>query len=89
MTQEQEATLENEQMIRKRRADMGYQTKRWKQSDIARHLDRDYESLQKRNKLPLSLQPQPMEEETNFCGTAVVPYNPSDLPVLTIYTTGV
>ena len=27
-------------------------------------------SLQKRNKLPPSLQPQPMEEETNFCGTA-------------------
>ena len=28
LTQELEAMLENEQMIRKRRADMGYQTKR-------------------------------------------------------------
>ena len=46
LTQELEAMLENEQMIRKRRADMGYQTKRWKQSDIARHLDRDYERYQ-------------------------------------------
>ena len=46
-------------------------------------------SLQKRNKLLPSLQPPPMEEENIFCGTAVVPYNPSDLPVLTIYTTGV
>ena len=37
-------------------------------------------SLQKKNKLPLSLQPQLMEEETNFCGTAAVPYNLQDSP---------
>ena len=46
LTQELEAMLENEQMIRKRRAGMGYQTKRSKQSDIARHLERDYERYQ-------------------------------------------